>query len=74
MVAKFMLSDNGTLSINSQIYIKVTHTIRRKKKMQSTWLEQKVATLECEPEENKENKGREKTWNLAALEIQWVLG
>lgn len=46
----------------------------KNKKKQSTWLEQKVATLEREPEENREKKDREKTWNLASLEIQWVLG
>lgn len=38
MFAKFMLSDNGTLSINSQIHIKVTHAIRKGKKKKAIHL------------------------------------
>lgn len=53
--------------ISHQIHIEVTYVVPRKK-MQSTWQGQKVATLEHEP-------GGEKIWNLASLEIYsgcWV--
>ena len=70
-VAKFMLSDNGTLCISSQIHIKVTYVIpgniaihlSETKKWQCRNASQKAG------EKKGGGGGRgEKMWNLASLE------
>lgn len=76
MIAKFMHSDNGTLCISSQIRIKVTYVIP-KKKMQSTWLKHKVATLEHEPEmRERQKKGEEfsLSWNIVGVGLKKAHG
>lgn len=53
MAAKFMLLDNSTLHQPSDSYQSDLRHLQRK--MQCIWLEQKVATQEHEPEEERKD-------------------
>lgn len=65
MIAKFMHSDNGTLCISSQIRIKVTYVIPKKKcnplDSNKKWQRWNMS--------QKWGRGRKKERNLASLEI-----